>query len=457
MTEQNFKQLWNRCLNRFRDNVSDQAFKTWFLPIIPLKYESKSLTVLVPNVFFYEYLEDKDLDLIQKTRYEIFGKGIKRNYKIKQEKTVRPQATNEPSRKSKEAASTQIVPKVEVFESYLKSDYTFDNYIEGLSNKLARNVGFSIAENPAKTFNPLFIYGSSGVGKTHLINAIGLKIKELHPQLRVLYVSAHLFQIQYTDSVRHNTFNDFMNFYQKVDVLILDDIQEFAGVSGTQNTFFHIFNHLHQNGKQLILASDRAPVQMQGIEDRLITRFKWGMVTELETPTVEMRKNILRNKMRRDGVKFPEEVVNYIADNVSESVRDLEGIVISLLAHSTLLGKEVDLELAKLIVRKVAHVENKEITIDTIINVVCKYYHIDEKTFHSTSRKQEVVQARQVAMWFAKNNTTLSISKIGTRIGGKNHATVVHSCKIIEGLREVNKEFNKELMFLQEEIKKASR
>ena len=196
---------------------------------------------------------------------------------------------------------------------------------------------------------------------------------------------------------------------------------------------------------------------MQGIEDRLITRFKWGMVTELETPTVEMRKNILRNKMRRDGVKFPEEVVNYIADNVSESVRDLEGIVISLLAHSTLLGKEVDLELAKLIVRKVAHVENKEITIDTIINVVCKYYHIDEKTFHSTSRKQEVVQARQVAMWFAKNNTTLSISKIGTRIGGKNHATVVHSCKIIEGLREVNKEFNKELMFLQGEIKKASR
>ncbi|MDD6472497.1 MAG: chromosomal replication initiator protein DnaA [Bacteroidales bacterium] len=456
MTEQNFKQLWNRCLNRFRDNVSDQAFRTWFLPIIPLKYESKALTVLVPNVFFYEYLEDKYLDLIQKTLYEIFGKGIKLNYKIKQEKTVRPQVTNEPSRKSKEAASTQIVPKVEVFESYLKSDYTFDNYIEGLSNKLARNVGFSIAENPAKTFNPLFIYGSSGVGKTHLINAIGLKIKELHPQLRVLYVSAHLFQIQYTDSVRHNTFNDFMNFYQKVDVLILDDIQEFAGVSGTQNTFFHIFNHLHQNGKQLILASDRAPVQMQGIEDRLITRFKWGMVTELETPTVEMRKNILRNKMRRDGVKFPEEVVNYIADNVSESVRDLEGIVISLLAHSTLLGKEVDLELAKLIVRKVAHVENKEITIDTIINVVCKYYHIDEKTFHSTSRKQEVVQARQVAMWFAKNNTTLSISKIGTRIGGKNHATVVHSCKIIEGLREVNKEFNKELMFLQEEIKKAS-
>lgn len=291
------------------------------------------------------------------------------------------------------------------------------------------------------------------MGKTHLANAIGTKIKELYPDKRVLYVSAHLFQVQYTDSVRNNTTNDFINFYQSIDILIIDDIQEFAGVTKTQNTFFHIFNHLHQNGKQLILTSDRAPVLLQGMEERLITRFKWGMVAELERPTVELRKNILRNKIHRDGLQFPPEVIDYIAENVGDSVRDLEGIVISIMAHSTIYNKEIDLELTQRIVRKVVKSESKSITVDDIINVVCKHFSLDTATIHTKSRKREVVQARQIAMFLAKSYTDFSTAKIGALIGHKDHATVLHACKTIKELREVDKTFRAEIDDIQASLK----
>ena len=346
------------------------------------------------------------------------------------------------------------VPQIAELDPHLNRDYNFDTFIEGESNKLSRSVAEAVALNPAKTiFNPLFFYGASGVGKTHLANAIGTKIKELYPEKRVLYVSAHLFQVQYTDSVRNNTTNDFINFYQSIDVLIIDDIQEFAGVTKTQNTFFHIFNHLHQNGKQLILTSDRAPVLLQGMEERLVTRFKWGMVAELEKPTVELRKDILRNKIRRDGLQFPQEVINYIAENVSDSVRDLEGIIISIMAHSTIYNKDVDLELAQRIVRKVTQNESKAITIDNIINTVCQHFGLDTNTIHTKSRKREVVQARQIAMYLAKNYTEFSTAKIGSLIGNKDHATVLHACKTISELKEVSKSFQTEL----EEIQAALR
>ena len=313
----------------------------------------------------------------------------------------------------------------------------------------------AVALNPAKTiFNPLFFYGASGVGKTHLANAIGTKIKELYPEKRVLYISAHLFQVQYTDSVRNNTTNDFINFYQSIDVLIIDDIQEFAGLTKTQNTFFHIFNHLHQNGKQLILTSDRSPVLLQGMEERLITRFKWGMVAELEKPTIELRRNILLDKIHRDGLQFPMEVVNYIAENVGDSVRDLEGIIISIMAHATIYNREVDMELAQRIVRKVTHNENKVITVDDIINSVCKHFGLETSAIYTKSRKREVVQARQIAMYLAKNNTELSAAKIGTLIGNKDHATVLHACKTIKELREVDKTFRAEVDEIQSALRK---
>ena len=322
----------------------------------------------------------------------------------------------------------------------------FENFIKGTSNEFSRTVAETVAQNPARTFNPLFLYGPSGVGKTHLINAIGTRIKELYPEKRVLYVSAHLFQVQYTDSVRTNHFNDFISFYQTIDVLIIDDIQEFAGVTKTQNTFFHIFNHLHQNGKQLILTSDRAPVMLQGMEDRLLTRFKWGLVAELEKPDIELRKNILRNKIRRDGLTIPESVICYIAENVNESVRELEGIVNSLLAQSILLKREINLDLAQRIVRKAVRcAEVKAVTIDDIIEKVCAHYKIDTSAIHTKTRKREVVQVRQVAMYLAKKHTETSSSKIGQLIGNKDHATVLHACKTVKDQLEVDKEFKAEI------------
>ena len=331
-------------------------------------------------------------------------------------------------------------------DPHLNPNYNFENFIKGDSNEFSRTVAETVAQNPARTFNPLFLYGPSGVGKTHLINAIGTRIKELYPEKRVLYVSAHLFQVQYTDSVRTNHFNDFISFYQTIDVLIIDDIQEFAGVTKTQNTFFHIFNHLHQNGKQLILTSDRAPVMLQGMEERLLTRFKWGLVAELEKPDINLRKDILRNKIRRDGLTIPESVICYIAENVNESVRELEGIVNSLLAQSILFKRDIDLELTQRIVRKaVKCAEVKAITIEDIIAKVCSHYNIEESTIHVKCRKREVVQARQMAMFLAKKHTDNSLSKIGKMIGNKDHATVLHACKIIKDQIEVDKALKAEL------------
>ena len=461
MSEIDHVGLWNRCLEIIRDNVPEQTYKTWFLPIIPLKYEDKTLVVQVPSQFFYEFLEDKFVDLLRKTLYKVIGEGTKLMYNVMVDKS---------SRKTVDLESTQrtIIPQKQVMDKripqipvpeldpHLNPEYNFETFIEGYSNKLSRSVAEAVALNPAKTiFNPLFLYGASGVGKTHLANAIGTKIKELYPEKSVLYVSAHLFQVQYTDSVRNNTTNDFINFYQTIDILIIDDIQEFAGVTKTQNTFFHIFNHLHQNGKQLILTSDRAPVLLQGMEERLITRFKWGMVAELEKPTVELRKNILRNKIHRDGLQFPQEVIDYIAENVGDSVRDLEGIVISIMAHSTIYNKEIDLELTQRIVRKVVNSESKAVTVDEIINTVCKHFGLETATIHTKSRKREVVQARQIAMYLAKNHTDFSTAKIGALIGHKAHATVLHACKTIKELKEVDKSFRAEIDEIQAALKKG--
>ena len=468
MSESSHVGLWNRCLEIIRDNVPESTYKTWFVPIVPLKYEDKTLIVQVPSQFFYEFLEDKFVDLLRKTLYKVIGDGTKLMYNVlvdkssgttvNQESTTRSTAIPQsglPRVDERKAPGLLRAPAVQDLDPHLNPNYNFETFIEGYSNKLSRSVAEAVAENPAKTvFNPLFLHGASGVGKTHLANAIGTRIKELYPDKRVLYVSAHLFQVQYTDSVRNNTTNDFINFYQTIDVLIIDDIQEFAGVTKTQNTFFHIFNHLHQNGKQLILTSDRAPVLLQGMEERLITRFKWGMVAELERPTVELRKNILRNKIHRDGLQFPPEVIDYIAENVGDSVRDLEGIVISIMAHSTIYNKEIDLELAQRIVRKVVKSESKAVTIDDIINVVCKHFSLDTATIHTKSRKREVVQARQIAMFLAKSYTDFSTAKIGTLIGHKDHATVLHACKTIKELREVDKAFRAEIDDIQASLKK---
>lgn len=467
MIESNHVELWNRCLSIIRDNVPETTFKTWFAPIIPLKYEDKTLYIRVPSQFFYEYLEEKFVDLMRMTLDKVIGKDTLLIYNVMVDASQPKKNPEIPSQKHsaykqqpqdpRKAPTILDAPAPQDLDPHLNPSYNFDNFIEGYSNKLSRSVAEAVAEHPAGTaFNPLFLHGASGVGKTHLTNAIGTRIKELYPEKRVLYVSAHLFQVQYTDSVRNNTTNDFINFYQSIDVLIIDDIQEFAGVTKTQNTFFHIFNHLHQNGKQLILTSDRAPVLLQGMEERLLTRFKWGMVAELEKPTVELRKNILRNKIHRDGLQFPPEVIDYIAENVNESVRDLEGIVIAIMARSTIFNKDIDLDLAQHIVKGVVRNETKPITIDTIINTVCKHYGLENSAIHTKSRKREVVQARQVAMYLAKNHTDLSTSKIGKFIGNKDHATVLHACKTVKGQLEVDKSFNSDIKEIESLLKKVN-
>ena len=466
MIENEHVVLWNRCLQVVHDNVPETTFKTWFEPIVPLKYENKALTIGVPSPFFYEFLDEKFADLLRKALYKVIGEGTQLMYSVLTDKTNHISVVQEGTKRSPAIPAQSIIrdgnkapnpmqaPAPQDLDPHLNPNYNFENFILGSSNEFSRTVGETVAKNPARTFNPLFLYGPSGVGKTHLTNAIGTRIKELYPEKRVLYVSAHLFQVQYTDSVRTNHFNDFISFYQTIDVLIIDDIQEFAGVTKTQNTFFHIFNHLHQNGKQLILTSDRAPVMLQGMEDRLLTRFKWGLVAELEKPDMELRKNILRNKIHRDGLNIPENVIEYIAENVNESVRELEGIINSLLAQSILFKREIDIDLAQRIIRKAVRIiENKPVTIETIISKVCEHFKFEESVLHSKSRKREVVQARQVAMYLAKTHTEISASKIGHLIGKRDHATVLHACKNIKDQIMVDKEFKAKITTIENSLR----
>ncbi len=463
--ENNHVELWNRCLRVIRDNVTEQAYDTWFKPIIPLKYENPTLTVGVPSQFFYEYIEDKYLALLRMTLHKEIGEGTQLMYSVLIDKTNRI-TTNIPS-DDKTIAKPNIPKKdgnqiptlspnqaEQTLDPHLNPKYRFENFIEGDSNKLSRTVAEEVALHPAKTFNPLFIYGTSGVGKTHLVNAIGMRICELYPQKRVLYISAHLFQVQFVDATLRNKVNEFIKFYQTIDVLIIDDIQEFASMTKTQNTFFHIFNHLHQNGKQLIMTSDRPPMDLQGMENRLLTRFKWGLLAELEKPNVTLRKEILREKIHRDGLEFPESVIDFVAENVNESVRDLEGIVNSLMAYSTVYNKDIDINLAESVVNRIVKVEKKEITIDGIINTVCKHFDIETGSLHAHTRKHEVVKARQIAMYLAKKYTDVSCLKIGQMIGKKNHATVLHSCKIVKNQLETNKSFRSELEEIENSIYK---
>ena len=466
MIENNHDELWNRCLKVIRVNVPEPTFNTWFAPIRPVKYEGNTLTIEVPSQFFYEFIEEKFLGLLRSALYKGIGEGTQLMYSVLTAKGKTPGEVSFPSdnrsisgpyvrqKDMRKSPALMDAPAPQDLDPHLKPNYNFENFIEGSSNKLPRVAAETVARNPGKTaFNPLFIYGSSGLGKTHLVNAIGNKIKATYPEKRVLYVSAHLFQVQYTDSVRNNTVNDFINFYQTIDVLIIDDVQEFASLTKTQNTFFHIFNHLHQNGKQLILTSDRSPVMLQGMEDRLLTRFKWGLLAELERPNTELRKNILKSKMYRDGLKFPESVVDFIAENVSESVRDLEGIVNSLMAYSVVYDRDIDLDLAECVVKKVVKVEKKQLTIDHIINKVCGHFEMDVLSIQSRSRKREVVQARQIAMYLAKKYTEASSSQIGQAIGKKDHATVLHSCKMIKDQLDVDKELRAQLEDIENELR----
>lgn len=453
------KTKWNRCLEIIRDNVSEATFTTWFADITPLKFEGKTLTIQVKSNFVYEFLEGNFVDLLRSTLFKVMGNGTQLMYSVLTDKDnnvcVEVGSENSAGDRSRNRIQNTAQEEVPELDSMLINRYTFDNYVEGISNRLSRSVAISVADKPGRAFNPLFIHGSSGVGKTHLINAIGMRIKELHPELRVLYISAHLFQVQYTDSILQKNFNDFMRFYQSIDVLIIDDIQEFAGLQKTQNAFFHIFNHLHLNGKQLIMTSDRSPAQLQGMEERLITRFKWGMTAEIEKPDLELRKNILRNKVYRDGLKFPEDVISFIAEHVNASIRDLEGIVVSIMAHSTINSTDIDINLARRIVGDFSNYEKRTVTIEEIIKKVSDYYGVETEAINTRSRKREVVLVRQVSMFLAKKYLDLSTSKIGQYVGNRDHATVLHACKTVTNLADTDKQFRSELKDIENSLQCA--
>jgi len=436
-----------------KDNVSDKAFQTWFVPIIPIKYQNNDFTVQVPSHFFYEYLEEHYADLIYASLSRITGKNLMLYYRIivdqsnkKGGGTIVQSEKLSPINEVKKTVTrlnkspNGLVPAAE-WNPNLNPRLLFHNFFEGESNILARRVGESICETPGKTFNPLFIHGCAGVGKTHLCHAIGNRMMEQSPGKKVMYISSHLFQVQFTDASRNNVSNDFINFYQGVDILIVDDIQELAGKEKTQNAYFHIFNHLHLLGKQIILTSDKAPNDLQGIEERLISRFKWGATAELFKPDLELRKKILWNKIKQDGLKISEDIINYIAENVTEHIRDLEGIITSLMAHSLICNREIDLELAKRVVNQAVKIEKKQITVEKIQDVVSNYFNIDLKDIHSKSRKREIVQARQVTMFLSKKYTDYSFSRIGSLVGKRDHATVLHSCGAIQDRLDYDKAF----------------
>lgn len=464
----NHQVLWNNCLDVIRDNVSDNVFSTWFLPIIPMKLDNQEFTIQVPSQFFYEYLEEKYVDLIHATLTRVIGKSVILNYRVivdnssdghttlQSEKSASALfADKKPVKALNKAPNALHQPNIQEWNPNLNARYNFDNFFEGASNKLSRAVGEAVSSNPGKTtFNPLFIYGGSGVGKTHLCHAIGCRIRELYPEKKVLYISSHLFQVQFTDAARNNTSNDFINFYQGIDVLILDDIQEFIGKTSTQHTYFHIFNHLHQLGKQIILTSDKPPVELQGLEERLITRLKWGMTAELGKPDLELRKKILANKIRQDGLNISQDIIDFIAENVTDHVRDLEGIITSLVAYSLVYNREVDVELAKRVVSQTIKLEKRQITLEKIQDVVSNYFKIDLNVIHSKSRKREIVQARQVAMFLSKKYTDYSYSHIGNIVGKRDHATVLHACRTVQDTLDIDKSFRSTMKDIEELLQK---
>jgi len=467
-------EVWNKCLSFIKDNIQPQAFKTWFEPIEAVKLANNVLSIQVPSKFFYEWLEEHYVSLLKSALVQELGDDARLVYVIKMENTfgnkqpftesipsnyrdsLKPQSVSAPiTSRSQELKNPFIIPGIRnlQIESQLNPNYSFDNFLEGDANRLARSAGLAVSNKPGGTsFNPLLIFGGVGLGKTHLAHAIGVEIKEKYPDKTVLYISAEKFTQQYIESVKKNSRNDFIHFYQVIDVLIIDDVQFLSGKSGTQDVFFHIFNHLHQNGKQVILTSDKSPVDMQDIEQRLLSRFKWGLSAELQSPDYETRISIIKNKLFRDGVNIEDNIIEYVAKHIKTNIRELEGAIISLIAQSSFNKIDITIQLAQEIVNKFVKNTKREVSIDYIQKVVSEYFQMDVSTLQSKTRKRHIVQARQLAMYFAKKFTKASLASIGSQIGKRDHATVLHACKTVDNLSFTDKQFRKYVEDLNQKL-----
>jgi len=472
-----FEQVWDNCLKIFRDNINYQSYRTWFEPIKPISLDSDVLTIEVPSQFFYEWLEEHYVEIIGKTIKRELGKNGRLEYRIliENQNKTNPASVRMPAGQKNATAENNFLEfnskhetpvknpfaipglKRSQIDPQLNPNHVFESFVEGECNRLSRNAGMAVAEKPGGTaFNPLVVYGNAGLGKTHLVHAIGNQVKKNFPNKTVLYVSAEKFINQFIEHSRNNEVNDFINFYQLIDVLIIDDIQFFAPAIKSQDAFFAIFNHLHQNGKQLILTSDKPPKDLEGVQERLLSRFRWGLSADLQAPDFETRMAILEYKMRKEGLELPLEVVKYLAYNVQNNIREMEGALVSLFAHSTLVKREIDLELTKKVLRNIIKTSSKEVTIDAIQKMVCDYYTITYDKLQAKTRKREIVQARQISMFLAKKFTKNSLKTIGEHFGGRDHTTVIHSCQTVNDLMDTDGVFRDQVKELQQKVQLAS-
>ncbi len=466
--------VWTQCLSIIGERVNPQSFNTWFEPIKPLSVDGKILTLQVPSNFFHEWIEDRYSDLLSEVIRNVLGNSGKINFLVNSE-----MSDNEPSNnvldyqdKSLSNNFTDIkkdtqypayhTSKEKTYDkpvnSALNPKNIFDNYIKGESNQLARAAAYAVANNPGGTqFNPLVIYGDVGLGKTHLIQSIGNHALQNGKAKRVMYVTSEVFTLEFVDSIQTDKVNNFSNFYRSMDILIVDDIQFFEGKDKTQDHFFHTFNTLYQLGKQIVLSSDRPPKELKGLNDRLISRFQSGLTADIQSPDLEMRTAILRKKSEDNGIELRQDVIEFIATNVTSNIRELEGCLISLLAHSSIKNKEIDLDLAKDVVRSIIGEIKSHITIEDIQRIVCDYFNIPENFIRAKNRKQEIVLARQLAMYLSKEITNSSLKTIGLHFGGRDHSTVIHAIQTIEDLTKSEKKYNDMLQQLRSKIKIGSR
>ena len=449
--------VWNNCLQIIASNIDPQKFDTWFKPIRPVSLVDSTLTVEVPSDFFRDYIEGAYLDLLKLTLKRAIGTGAQLHYMVRPVQVEKPMVYPashglKPTNKTVPISTYQpsgspspfVFPGVQrvKIDPRLNPVYCFANLIEGECNRMGVTAGENISLSPGKTpFNPLFIFGGPGLGKTHLIQATGIAIKERYPDLVVLYVTGNEFKTQYMDAIKGNRLVDFMAFYMKIDVLLVDDIQDLLG-QGSQNAFFNVFNHLHQSGKQLIFTSDRAPVDLQNFEERLLSRFKWGLSVELSRPEYETRLSMLRARAFREGVQVGDDVLSFLASRIKSNFRELEGSLISLIANATLCHKEITVSLAESITGKIVGEKQSDVSIDLIVDTVCEYFNITRDILLSKSRKRQIVQARQIAMYECRNLIpNCSLSTIGAELGGKDHATVLHACTTVQDLMATDKAF----------------
>ncbi len=478
MREKSAAEVWNACLEIIRDNINQQSFKTWFEPIKPVELKDSVLTIQVPTQFFYEWIEEHYVALLRKTIQRELGKEARLEYRIVVENSTtstggqkKPTTVDYPNYKTGFSENPEVsVPlflqgnsiknpfvipglkKINI-ESQLNASFNFDSYVEGDCNRLARSASYAVAQKPGGTaFNPLVLYGGVVLGKTHLAQAIGNEVKNNFPNKTVLYVPSEKFTQQFIDAVKNNSVNDFVHFYQLIDVLIVDDVQFFSNKEKTQDIFFHIFNHLHQNGKQIVMTTDRAPRDLEGVEERLLSRFKWGLNADLQVPDFETRIAILEKKMYKDGIELPQDVVEFVAYNINTNVRELESALISLLAQASLNKKEVDLDLAKKIIKNFVKTISREVSIDFIQKTVCEYYNVPIDHLKEQTRKRMIVQARQLSMFLAKNYTKNSLKTIGKHFGGRDHSTVIHSCQAVQNLIDTDDEFRDQVADIQKKI-----